>query len=934
MVRPSRRWQHHANPTQNNDKPYGRNRESVADMELELHNLFIEHPDSTIAEDGNPVIPADALVDVFRSFAEHYGGMELLAADEMAMLEALIASNPGMEVTPQVALAFIAEKTKHSPPQSPPVDNHTQNNNSSGSSDEERGRDRDRDGDGGNSRSSSNDSVGTHRNHSRPPSRGPVTPRSAASPFDTSRRQRSTPLGAGVAAPSSWAKRPPHHRRKSDAGSRSDSEVPSAFGRGPAGRMRTPSNPTSPSSGMMSPSASDFSIGSPPRSSSPPPRGSDSDSDSDDDENVVGRDRDMVLDRSTASSTVSMMPHERVEALQRVNDDLARKLADTERSMQRKLAEQEAEFEDLQVKLEETRNELSAAKREEKELRSKERQNSTQIGALEAEVVKVSKQLETSKASYNNLQRQYMDQCASAEKYRNELREREETLRSLRESASLTQIEIARYAREHEVYEERITQMEKELAAAMQAHARLEEQKQENMLLKETIDRMRFDLDEMRSSSNGAAGGGTSGASSAANTMSKSLGAELLGKMGRSGWGIDGEGEDEGKSVDGEEEEEPTVVVVEKKEGEDEDTEGEDVIQTIITRKKRKVASRATANKLEIETRTFEEVKEYSDSGTQYDAHLLALDLPVTAAASTQTDAEPKILTASFSIQTDAVEPEKEIVEVEVEKIVERVVEVDRQRNMAEMQVQTDALPEPAPVQSTSKAADADAPPAYKLQLSPEEQEEHDWRVTVATLTKYHPGANLDIGVPGGVSLDALEDWRALKEELGLSCKVVDKVLEASQSTGLPRVQSDAAPRQSGSGRRSGRFYNIYNTYVYGAPANANAKHPHSNASPFPAIPPPALWVGGTVLFFLMLGPSIVIPYYAVPGGPTHYDRAMWSSFNTMRYAGEGFGAGAWAGGTGAFGGGGGGGDGAGVVWSFLGRVGGGAARMVRGWPT
>lgn len=140
--------------------------------------------------------------------------MELLTADEMEMLKALIASNPGMQVTPQVAIAFIAEKTKHSPPQSPPMD------------EEElpRGREEERDSDS-HSRSSSSDSIGTHRNNSRPPSRNgaPQTPRSAASPFDTSRRQRSTPLG--VSAPSSWAKRPPHHRRKSDAGSRSDSDV-------------------------------------------------------------------------------------------------------------------------------------------------------------------------------------------------------------------------------------------------------------------------------------------------------------------------------------------------------------------------------------------------------------------------------------------------------------------------------------------------------------------------------------------------------------------------------------------------------------------------------------------------------------------------------------------------------------------------------------
>ncbi|KAJ6512627.1 hypothetical protein C8R45DRAFT_890387 [Mycena sanguinolenta] len=895
------------------NKQYGRNRESIADIELELHNIFIEHPDATIAEDGNPVIPADALVDVFQSFSDLHGGTQLLAPDELTMLKELIASNPGIQVTPQVAIAFVAEKTKHSPPQS----------------DEEqpRGREEERGEYQSNSRSSSSDSVGTHRNYSRPPSRGPQTPRSAASPFDTSRRQRSTPLG-GVAAPSSWAKRPPHHRRKSDAGSKSDTEQfsasPSAFGRGPAGRTRAPSNPTSPSSSAMD---SDFSP--PPNnrsrppsrqqgrsdpiptdpdefdytlrqglSSLPMPRASDSDSDSDDDGG------NMVMDRSAASSTVSMMPHERVEALQRVNDDLARKLQDTERMMQRKLAEQEAEFDELQVKLEETRNELSAAKREEKELRSKERQNNTQIGALEAEVAKVTKQLETSKASYNSLQRQYLDQCARAEKYRDDLRDREETVRSMREAAGLTQIEIARYAKEHEVYEQQITHLEQDLVVAQQAHAQLEEQKQENMLLKETIDRMRFDLDEMRSSSAAGLGaGGSSGSSSAANTISKSLGQELLGKM-KGGWGgleDDGEEEAEDETEDGSGSSAATPGA------DDDDTEGEDVIQTIITRKKRKVPSRATAK---IEHRDFEETKEYSDAATQYEPHLFFFS------TRTQTDPEPKILTVSATIQTDP----------------EPIVEPTPPPQTAEMEIQTEPEPEPELTPEDSKAAGPststpmDAPPAYKQVLSPEEQEAHDWRVTVATLKKYHPGARIEEGVPGGVSLDALEDWRALKEELGVNCLVVEKILEASPRTGLPRAPSDLAGDAVPSlRRRRNRFYNIYNTYVYGG----NGKpHPHSNASPFPAIPQQALWVGGTVLFFLMLGPSVMIPYYSsVPGGPTPYDRAVWNSFNTMQYAGEGFVGG--GGGAGGFAN-----DGTGAVWNFLGRVGGGAARMVRGWPT
>lgn len=118
-------------------------------------------------------------------------------------------------------------------------------------------------------------------------------------------------------------------------------------------------------------------------------------------------------------------------------------------------------------------------------------------------------------------------------------------------------------------YEDRIEQLEVELSLAQQAHAQLAVQKQENLVLKETIDRMRFDMDEMRNAATNATAG--SGPSSAANSISKSLGAELMGKMGGS-W--DGEDEDEGGELDMDE---------------DEDTEDdeEDVIQTIITRKKR-----------------------------------------------------------------------------------------------------------------------------------------------------------------------------------------------------------------------------------------------------------------------------------------------------------------------------------------------------------
>jgi hypothetical protein len=123
----------------------------------------------------------------------------------------------------------------------------------------------------------------------------------------------------------------------------------------------------------------------------------------------------------------------------------------------------------------------------------------------------------------------------------------------------------------------------------------LDEQKQENMLLKETIDRMRFEMDEMRANAALGLPPSAGGSGSGPGTLSKTLGAELMGKMQ---WEEGDEGDDErdgnedehveeGSSLEApersEDESGTSVTAVE----EDEDTEDEDVIQTIITRKKR-----------------------------------------------------------------------------------------------------------------------------------------------------------------------------------------------------------------------------------------------------------------------------------------------------------------------------------------------------------
>ena len=97
-------------------------------------------------------------------------------------------------------------------------------------------------------------------------------------------------------------------------------------------------------------------------------------------------------------------------------------------------------------------------------------------------------------------------------------------------------VEAQKWLREQANYEERIAILEGELSIAQQAQAQLDEQKQENRMLKETIDRMRFDMDELRNSAYSLEKGGGSGTASAHGSVTKSLGAELLSKMKDGNW--------------------------------------------------------------------------------------------------------------------------------------------------------------------------------------------------------------------------------------------------------------------------------------------------------------------------------------------------------------------------------------------------------------
>lgn len=73
--------------------------------------------------------------------------------------------------------------------------------------------------------------------------------------------------------------------------------------------------------------------------------------------------------------------------------------------------------------------------------------------------------------------------------------------------------------------EHEVKRLEQDLSVARQAESHLEVQKQENLQLKETIDRMRFELDEAKTTAQSHSRGVTG--SSGAPTLSRNLGAEI-----------------------------------------------------------------------------------------------------------------------------------------------------------------------------------------------------------------------------------------------------------------------------------------------------------------------------------------------------------------------------------------------------------------------
>lgn len=210
-----------------------------------------------------------------------------------------------------------------------------------------------------------------------------------------------------------------------------------------------------------------------------------------------------------------------------------------------------------------------------------QKQNQNQISALEAEISKILKSLENSRASYQTLQKQYQEQCTESERYRLSLRRRDIEVKEFADAAALHAVETEKSHKEQQILEDRINQLTSDLELAQQAYSSLDDQKAENLLLKETIDRLRFEMDEMRSNAANALDQSKDGVAGSAASVGKTLGAEMVRA------GIDPNATPSTRVQQEEDSEDETIV----DETINQESDDDEFIQTVITKTRKRVRS-------------------------------------------------------------------------------------------------------------------------------------------------------------------------------------------------------------------------------------------------------------------------------------------------------------------------------------------------------
>ncbi|KAF8322707.1 hypothetical protein DL93DRAFT_2162825 [Clavulina sp. PMI_390] len=484
--------------------------------------------------------------------------------------------------------------------------------------------------------------------------------------------------------------------------------------------------------------------------------------------------------------------------LEKMNEALRKNILETKRDLEQTMSLHESEVADYQNRIEELKMDLVAVKKEEKELRTKSKTATTQLATLEAAMAHVQRQLDTTCAQYQTVQRQYQEQCAMSESYRNTIRKKDDELRHAETLHAEQAADADRWKQEQDSYEKTITSLQSELQIASEAHHQLQEQKANNLQLKETIDRLRLDLDEIRNVNTPPNPGSNAGTMMLKNKKRMSL-LTLDQELGGS------EDEAQGSVVEGSE-------VATRADSPLDDAEfsvdDEGFEETIITRRRKAIQRRSLPAK-------FFNVKQLGEASTQHDPREYTSSTgvqttgPRHVSVTTQTSPQASPIRSSLlSSSVSSTQSSRDVFDT-------TLVEDEEDARSASS---TLAMLSPSPNHALRKIAKplllsgVDLPPSYAHLEAEAFDRPHFQRwdptmsptparsslpvpaqlvgstqsspnlpsVAIPTLNlPQRTQAELDAMSFDEVSREAVERWKILKRELGIEVDVIERALSA-----------------------------------------------------------------------------------------------------------------------------------------------------------
>jgi len=201
------------------------------------------------------------------------------------------------------------------------------------------------------------------------------------------------------------------------------------------------------------------------------------------------------------------------------NKELVNQIADLEGIHEREILK-------LTDELDELKQDLATCKKSEKDLATVSSTLRYQLTNSDDQMSRLNSRIASIEGNYHNIKLKWDEAVAESEKLRTQLNLKEEELRSANRSIQAHASDLKKWEAERLVREDHIKSLRLELQELQTTREILEEQKQANLDLKATIDRLKYELEEQRVRNAGSSVA-ESRPVSIAGSLGPSLGAEF-----------------------------------------------------------------------------------------------------------------------------------------------------------------------------------------------------------------------------------------------------------------------------------------------------------------------------------------------------------------------------------------------------------------------